>query len=173
MKKKSRQDENVPAEREVVDSKETKRQAETEDTGETVETETNVTVKTGEVADTKLSSIAEKVARVIKKLETKLKRIDDRLKATSYVLAVGLQSTQPDISSYSNKRIYGGQNIIGIPNPDFFQTINILQQEQIYRNVSLSNYTDNDPLTVRNRQLIEINEQKNKLLAEIAALRSN
>jgi len=167
------QNETVSAEREVGNEKETEGQAKTEDTGETVETETNVVVKDRKVDTAEVSGIAEKVARVIKKLEAKLKRVDDRLKATSYVLAVGLQSTQPDMTAYTNKRIYGNQNIVGIPNPDFFQDINILQQEQIYRNVSLSKYTDNDPITVRRNALIEIDMKKQKLMAEIAALRSN
>ena len=168
------ENEDVSTEQSVDNDKETEGQTKTEGDSETVENEADVSVKDKSVTvDAKVSSITEKVARVIKKLEAKLKRVDDKLKATSYVLAVGLQSTQPDISAYTNKRIYKDQQTIPGVIPNFFQDINILEQQQVYGNVSLAKYTDNDPLTVRRNQLIEIDMKKQKLMAEIAALRSN
>lgn len=152
--------------------KETEGQTETEDSGETVEDEAGVSVEDGKTLDAKVSSITEKVARVIKKLEEKLKRVDDKLNATAYVLAVGLQSTQPDISSYSNKRIYENNNIGYETNDDFFDLINRIEQQQIYKDATLSAYTSNDPIAVQSRLLNEIDQRKAKLKAEIAALRS-
>ena len=96
-----------------------------------------------------------------------------RLKATSYVLAVGLQSTQPDITSYTNKRIYGGNKLGYALNNEFFDNIYRIEQQQIYKEVTLTAYTSNDPIAVRNRLLTEIDMKKQKLKAEIAALRSN
>ena len=87
------------------------------------------------------------------------------------MLSVGLQSTQPDLSSY-NKRIYTNQNkLVGIPDTDFFNQLNITQQ-QIYKDATLQAYTSNDPIAVQSRLLMEIEMKKNKLKAEIAALRS-
>ena len=166
------EDENVSAESEVDNNKETEGQAETEDSGETVEDTAGVSVEDGKTLDAKVSSITEKVARVIKKLEEKLKRVDDKLNATAYVLAVGLQSTQPDISSYSNKRIYENNNIGYKTNDDFFDLINRIEQQQIYKDATLSAYTSNDPIAVQSRLLNEIDQRKAKLKAEIAALRS-
>lgn len=168
------ENENVSTKSEMDIDEKTERQAEKESADEIVEGETDISVKNKSVTvDAKVGSITEKVAKVIKKLEAKLKRVDDRLKATSYVLAVGLQSTQPDMSAYTNKRIYRNQKTIPGVIPNFFQDINILEQQQVYNNVSLAKYTDNDPLTVRRKQLIEIDAKKQKLMAEIAALRSN
>ena len=166
------EDENVSTESEVDNNKEAEGQTETEDSGETVEDETGVSVENGKTLDAKVSSITEKVARVIKKLEEKLKRVDDKLNATAYVLAVGLQSTQPDISSYSNKRIYENNNIGYKTNDDFFDLINRIEQQQIYKDVSLNAYTSKDPIAVQSRLLNEIDQKKAKLKAEIAALRS-
>ena len=166
------ENENVSTESEVDNDKETEGQTEKESDSETVETETDVSVKNRTV-DAKVSSITEKVARVIKKLEAKLKRVDDKLKATSYVLAVGLQSTQPDIGEYINKRIYNNQkSLVGVPNDEFFDKINILEQQQIYKDANLAAYTSNDPIAVNIRLLNEIEMKKLKLKAEIAALRS-
>jgi len=166
------EDENVSTESEVDNDKETEGQTETKDSDEAVEDETDVSVKDGKSLDAKVSSITEKVARVIKKLEEKLKRVDDKLNATAYVLAVGLQSTQPDISSYSNKRIYQNNNLGYKTNDDFFDLINRIEQQQIYKDVSLNAYTSKDPIAVQSRLLNEIDQKKAKLKAEIAALRS-
>ena len=123
---------------------------------------------------TKDPDISKKVEKIIKKLEAKLKRVDDKIKATSYVLAVTLQNLQPDMGSYINKRIYNNQaNLVGVPNDDFFDKINILEQQQIYKDANLNAYASNDPIAVqRARLLTEIESKKNQLKAEIAALRS-
>ena len=164
-------DEDVSTEREMDENEETEGQTEKESPSEVVEDKTDLSSKDQSV-DTKVSSITEKVAKIIKKLEAKLKRVDDKLNATAYVLAVGLQSTQPDIGEYINKSIPKGPNLIGVPNDDFFDKINILAQQQIYKDATLAAYSNNDPIAVRNRLLNEIDVKKSKLKAEIAALRS-
>jgi len=168
------QDEDVSTKSTVASNEETERPEEEKDANEVVEDETDVSVENKSVTvDAKVSGITEKVARVIKKLEAKLKRVDDKLKATSYVLAVGLQSTQPDISSYTNKRMYEGNKLAYVPNSDFFDTINRIEQQQIYKDATLTAYTYNDPIAVQNRLLNEIDIKKQKLKAELSALRSS
>ena len=164
-------DEDVSTESEVAENKETEGQTEKESDVEAVEDETDVDVKDRKVV-TKDPEIGKKVARIIKKLEAKLKRVDDKIKATSYVLAVTLQNLQPDMGSYINKSIPKGPNLNGIPNDDFFDNINRIAQQQIYKDASLNAYTSNDPIAVHNRLLVEIDSKKRDLKAEIAALRS-
>ena len=162
-------DEDVSTESEVAEDTETEGQTETESDVEVVENETDVDVKDGKV----VTDISKKVAKIIKKLEAKLKRVDDKIKATSYVLAVTLQNLQPDMGEYINKRIYSNQAIlVGVPNDEFFDKINILEQQQIYKDANLNAYASNDPIAVRARLLTEIESKKNQLKAEIAALRS-
>ena len=165
-------DEDVSTESEVAEDTETEGSEKETDTAEVVEDETDVDVKEGKIV-TKDPEISEKVAKIIKKLEAKLKRVDDKIKATSYVLAVTLQNLQPDMGSYINKRIYNNQaSLVGVPNDDFFDKINILEQQQIYKDANLNAYASNDPIAVRARLLTEIESKKNQLKAEIAALRS-
>ena len=166
--------ENVSTESEVDENKEAEGQEETESDGEVVQDESDVSVKDGETVKTKVEpdSISQKVAKIIKKLEAKLKRVDDKIKATSYVLAVTLQNLQPDMGSYLNKSIPDGQNLVGIPNDDFFDNINRIAQQQIYKDASLVAYTSNDPIAVHRQKLVNIEMNKNKVKAEIAALRS-
>ena len=161
-------DEDVSTESEMAEDTEAEGQTETEDNAENVESETDVDVKNESVK----SDIGKKVAKIIKKLEAKLKRVDDKIKATSYVLAVTLQNLQPDMGSYINKSIPKGPNLNGVPNDDFFDNINRIAQQQIYKDANLAAYTSNDPIAVQTRLLTEIENKKNQLKAEIAALRS-
>ena len=164
--------ENVSTESKVDEDKEAEGQTEKESDVEAVEDESDVSIKNKTIV-TKDPEISKKVEKIIKKLEAKLKRVDDKIKATSYVLAVTLQNLQPDMGSYINKRIYTNQkDLVGIPNNEFFDNINILEQQQIYKEASLSAYTSKDPIAVRTRLLTEIESKKNQLKAEIAALRS-
>ena len=165
-------DEDVSTESEVAEDTETEGSEKETDTTEAVEDETDVDVKEGKIV-TKDPDISKKVEKIIKKLEAKLKRVDDKIKATSYVLAVTLQNLQPDMGSYINKRIYNNQaSLVGVPNDEFFDKINILEQQQIYKDANLNAYASNDPIAVRARLLTEIESKKNQLKAEIAALRS-
>ena len=165
-------DEDVSTESEVAEDTETEGSEKETDTAEAVEDETDVDVEERKIV-TKDPEIGKKVEKIIKKLEAKLKRVDDKIKATSYVLAVTLQNLQPDMGSYINKRIYNNQaSLVGVPNDEFFDKINILEQQQIYKDANLNAYASNDPIAVRARLLTEIESKKNQLKAEIAALRS-
>ena len=163
----------VSNESEMDENTETEGQEKTEGDGEIVQNESDVSVKERGTIKTKTDiDIGKKVARIIKKLEAKLKRVDDKIKATSYVLSVTLQNLQPNMSSYINKSIPDGKNLVGVPNDDFFDNINRIAQQQIYKDASLNAYTSNDPIAVHNRLLVEIDSKKRDLKAEIAALRS-
>ena len=165
--------EAVSSESEMDENTETEGQEKTESDGEIVQNKSDVSVKERGSIKTKADvDIGKKVARIIKKLEAKLKRVDDKIKATSYVLSVTLQNLQPNMSSYINKTIPDGRNLVGVPNDDFFDNINRIAQQQIYKDASLNAYTSNDPIAVHNRLLVEIDSKKRDLKAEIAALRS-
>ena len=55
-------------------------------------------------------------------------------------------------------------------NPDFFNQLNI-GQEQIYTNKSLNAYTNNDPISIKQSELIRIDIEKKQLLLELKLLR--
>jgi hypothetical protein len=60
----------------------------------------------------------------------------------------------------------------GVPNPDFFQNLNILEQQQIYKDANLAAYVSNDPIAVKQKLLQEINVDKQRLLLELRALKN-
>ena len=53
----------------------------------------------------------------------------------------------------------------------FLQTDLSTYSTEIYVNASLDSYTDNDPVEVHRVKLININKKKNKLIAELEALK--
>ena len=142
--------------------------------GSETETNTNETVETEQVGDVKttdvaINSIEKKVERIIAKVLRKLKSVDKKLQAVQYLTTQGMTAGQADISGYINKRVYTNQKqITEIP---FYSNVNILEQQQIYNNVSLQQYTSNDLIGKKQKQLFDVQEDINRIKAEIYALK--
>ena len=159
-------------------NKETEGQEETANNNETLEneetgvSEEGATTTADAKSDVKVDSISIKVKKIIAKLEQTLKRVDETLQAVQYVTIKGMVMNAPDIGSYQKKQFYQSKKLNGVPNEDFFKQLNI-QQEQVYTDITLAQYSDNDPLIVTERKMNEINTKRNELLLEIKQLRSN
>ena len=164
--------ESVSNESEVAEDKETEGTKEEETDGENVENEA-VESDEAETGEIKVGGINEKVQRVLDKVLSKLKRVDQKLQAIQMVTSQGITSGEADLSGYINKRIYTNQVALkGVPNPDFFQNLNILEQQQIYEDANLAAYVSNDPIAVKQKLLQEINVDKQRLLLELRALKN-
>ena len=160
----------VSNESEVVEDKETEGQEETASAGEVVEDETTISVKNRKITTTDIDSIGKKVEKIIARITAKLKRVDQQLAATSYILSKSISEMAPDLTSYKNKKLNGGSMPDG--NLELLQTINILEQQQIYKEASLNAYISNDPIAVQMNALARVSTRINTLQAEIAALKS-
>ena len=115
-----------------------------------------------------IDSVNVKVKRIIEKLEKTLKDVNDTVKAVQFVTLKGIQSGAADLSSY-NVQLKDSVKL-NDGNPDFFNQLNI-EQEQIYKNKSLNAYTNNDPISIKQSQLIRIDIEKKQLLLELKILR--
>ena len=129
----------------------------------------------GEVSDTptvsvEVQEIGEKVAKIIAKVNQNLKKVSDRVRAAQLIRLKGIQTDGPNLKVYASKSFYPNTGMNGVPNPDFFQDINILEQQQIYADAKLA-YRDNDPIAVKQSILIDINNKKNKLYRELRDLK--
>ena len=160
----------VSNESELAEDKETERQEETKNDGEAVEDETDVSVEDRKITTADTSSISKKVEKIIARINSKIKRVDQKLQATSLVLSAGLSSNAPDLTVYKSKRLNGGS--ISDGNLELFQKLNILEQQQIYKDASLTAYISNDPIAVKQNALARVTTQINSLQAEISALKS-
>ena len=129
----------------------------------------------GEVSDTptvsvEVQEIGDKVAKIIAKVNQNLKRVSDRVRAAQLIRLKGIQTDGPNLKVYASKSFYPDTGMNGVPNPDFFQDINILEQQQIYADAKLA-YRDNDPIAVKQSILIDINNRKNELYRELLELK--
>jgi hypothetical protein len=113
-------------------------------------------------------SISVKVKRIIEKLEKTLLDVQDKVKAVQLVTLKGIQAQGANLSVYN----FQLKDTIKLNdgNPDFFNQLNI-EQQQIYSNVNLNAYSNNDPITIRNNKLKEIDIEKQRLIYEIQKLK--
>jgi hypothetical protein len=168
----SKDSETVSNESDVDKNTETERTETETNNEETVETtaDTNVDTDSGSSIDTR--SIERKVERVIAKVMAKLKKVDQKLQAVQFITTQGIKSGEADISGYINKRIYSNNQKLNDPlADDFLQKINILEQQQIYKDASLDAYESNDPIAVKQRLTVEVEQEINRIQAELYALK--
>ena len=160
----------ISSKSEMAEDKATEGQKEKESPSEVVEGKTNVSIKNRKITSADIDSIGKKVEKIIAKITAKIKRVDQQIAATSFIISKALNQMAPDLSSYKNKSLNGGNMPDG--NLELFQTLNILQQQQIYKDASLAAYSNNDPIAVHRSKLITVQSKINTLQAEISALKS-
>ena len=162
--KESETSEDVSSESDVDKNSETE--------GTETETDADENVETKETTRTELAndSIEKKDERVIAKVLAKLETVEDKVQAIQFVKIQGINASGPSLNVYKRKTLKDNVQLNGVPNPDFFNQLNI-EQQQVYTNVNLNVYTNNDPLTILQNELDNINVEKNRLLLEIQQLK--
>src|SRR5210317_953964 len=165
----SKDSETVSNESDVDKNTETERTETETNNEETVETTADTDVETDSGTSINTRSVEEKVERVIAKVLKKLKSIDKKLQAVQFITTQGITAGQADISGYINKRVYTNQK--QIPDVPFYSDLNILEQQQIYADVSLQQYTSNDLIGKKQKQLYDVQEEINRIQAELYALK--
>jgi len=106
-----------------------------------------------------LKTIAKQIAKVTKETTKNLSKEDLFFKGN-------------DLDSYTDVVFYTAKEIYDNTNMGLFLQIDLSTYSgEIYVNTSLSSYTDNDPVEVHRVKLLDINKKKNKLKAELEALK--
>jgi len=117
----------------------------------------------------------------VAKVETKLKK---NLKAIAKQIAKVTKETTQNLSkedlffkensleSYKQIAFYSAKDIYANTNMGLFLQIDLSSYSgDIYVGTSLSSYTDNDPIEIHRVKLLNINKTKQRLLAELEALK--
>ena len=87
---------------------------------------------------------------------------------------VDLFSNQEALQGYSQVAFYQPEQIYTDVDTSFFDQIDMVEyNKQIYQNVSLASYTDNDPVEVHRKNMERINMEKQRLLIELRQLKGN
>jgi hypothetical protein len=92
------------------------------------------------------------------------------VKSVQEIKIDALKSNQPSLSMYENKPFYISKQMVGVPNPDFFNQLQ-LEQKAIYVNVNLNSYINKDPLVARQNMLKQIQDEEDDIIIQLEKLR--
>ena len=144
-------------------------QAEESGEQETVQSEdTEMDTKDGVTTD-----VAKVETKLKKNLKTIAKQIAKVTKETTQNLTKeDLFFKGNDLDAYKEIVFYSAKDIYENTNMGLFMQIDLsTYSTEIYAGTSLSSYTDNDPVEIHRVKLITLNTKKNKLIAELEALK--
>ena len=144
----------------------------TEESGE----QETVQSEDGKEVDTK-DGVTTDVAKVETKLKKNLKIIAKQIakvtkETTQNLTKEDLFFKGNDLDAYKEIVFYSAKDIYENTNMGLFMQIDLsTYSTEIYAGTSLSSYTDNDPVEIHRVKLITLNTKKNKLIAELEALK--
>jgi len=104
------------------------------------------------------------IARVMKKIDQNIKDKSKNLQLKNLIKMDAMTSDQVSLNVY-NVEFYKSKDI-------YLDQLNMQDNRQIYANVSLATYVQNDKLSINRKKLIEINTRKNQLKIELNRLRN-
>ena len=121
--------------------------------------------------------VATDVAKVESKLRQNLKKIAKQIAKNTRETTQNLSKEDlffkgNDLDSYTEVAFYSAKDVYENTNMGFFLQVDLSPYTgDIYLNTSLNLYEENDPIEVNRVKLINLNTVKNKLLAELEALK--
>jgi len=104
------------------------------------------------------------IARVMDKIDQNIKDKSKNLQLKNLIKIDAMTSDQVSLNVY-NVPFYQPKNI-------YLDQLNMQDNRQIYVNVSLASYVENDKITINNKKLNEIQYRKNQLLLELERLKN-
>ena len=161
----SEERENTNEESTMAENTETEGSETETNSEETMDAKADGDIKGTEIKD---RSISIKVKRIIEKLEKTLLDVQDKVRAVQLVTLKGIQAQGANLNVYNFEM--KDKLKLDDGNPDFFNQLNI-EQQQIYSNINLNAYSNNDPITIKNNKLKEIDIEKQRLIYEIQKLK--
>jgi len=130
------------------------------------------TANTSNVASSKDEKISVSVKAAVEKVEKELKNIGDKTKAIQEIKIDGIKAGAPSLSVYENRAFYEPKYYNGVPNPDFYLQADIAQKP-VYANVTLSAYTNNDPIGKQQTAMQQIQDEMNDIIIQLEELKRN
>ena len=128
------------------------------------------------VADAEVQADGDSKQEAIQKAEIKGNRkiSIDQIKVNKVnVERVTLFSDQGSLDVYETVAFYQPEQIYTDVDTSFFDQIDMVEyNKQIYQNISLASYTNNDPVEVHRKNMERINMEKQRLLIELKQLRN-
>jgi len=122
-------------------------------------------IAAGELEEKNIQGQDEK--RIVKIDDVKVKSVDVRVEK------IDIFSNQDTLQEYAQVQFYAPEQIYTDVDTSFFDQINMIEyNKEIYQNVRLASYMDNDPVEVHRKNMERINMEKQRLLIELQQLRN-
>ena len=99
------------------------------------------------------------------KVDSDVKDIAKNLQIKNIIKLDAMASEQASLDLYRNAVFYKPKDI-------YLDQLQIQDLRQLYTDVTLSTYTLNDPVFIKNKKLKEINLKKQKILIELEQLKN-
>jgi len=150
-------------EEKVVEKEEVKEKKSTSKTTKKSTVQTKKTAKQKRIQQEK--AIVKNIDRIMDKVDSDIKDIAKNLQIKNIIKLNAMISEQASLDLYRNAVFYKPKDI-------YLDQLQIQDLRQLYTNVTLSTYTLNDPVFIKNKKLKEINLKKQKLLIELEQLKN-
>jgi len=152
-----------------AEDEETFGEEEAQEEESTSEATTTSAVQTKKLAKQKKiqqkKAIAKNLDRIMDKVDNDIKDIAKNLAIKNIIKMEAMTSEQASLDMYQNAVFYKPKDI-------YLDQLNIFDPREIYANVSLASYVNNDKMVIKARKLGELNLKKQKLLKELEMLQN-
>ena len=150
-------------EEKVVEKEEAKEKKSTSKTTKKSTVQTKKTAKQKKIQQEK--AIVKNIERIMDKVDSDVKDIAKNLQIKNIIKIDAMTSEQASLDLYKNAVFYKPKDI-------YLDQLQIQDLRQLYTDITLSTYTLNDPVFIKNKKLKEINLKKQKLLMELEQLKN-
>ena len=150
-------------EEKVVEKEEAKEKKSTSKTTKKSTVQTKKTAKQKKIQQEK--AIVKNIERIMDKVDADVKDIAKNLQIKNIIKLDAMASEQASLDLYRNAVFYKPKDI-------YLDQLQIQDLRQLYTDVTLSTYTLNDPVFIKNKKLKEINLKKQKILIELEQLKN-
>ena len=122
-------------------------------------------IAAGELEEKKIQGQDEK--RTVKIDDVKVKDVEVKVEK------INIFSNQDTLQEYAQVQFYAPEQIYTDVDTSFFDQIDMIEyNKEIYQNIRLASYMDNDPVEVHRKNMERINMEKQRLLIELQQLRN-
>ena len=147
----------------VVEKEEVKEKKSTSKTAKKSAVQTKKTAKQKKIQQEK--AIVRNIERIMDKVDSDVKDIAKNLQIKNIIKLDAMASEQASLDLYRNAVFYRPKDI-------YLDQLNIFDRRQIYNNVNLATYIDNDKIAIKAKALEKLRLEKRRLQIELEQLKN-
>ena len=157
------EEEKEEKEEKVVEKEEVKEKKSTSKTAKKSAVQTKKAAEQKKIRQEK--AIVKNIERIMDKVDSDVKDIAKNLQIKNIIKLDAMASEQASLDLYKNAVFYRPKDI-------YLDQLNIFDQRQIYNNVSLATYIDNDKIAIKAKALEKLRLEKRRLQIELEQLKN-